>query len=114
MPDKGFWSSFPSAPLPEKVTSRIATLKLRACVEKVKKDLTQSELARAEKCLDYLSNGAPSFQKSPLGPCLVKNLTAALKFGPEVTDSIASWIKKGFVAGPFISPPCQISEQTPF
>jgi hypothetical protein len=105
LPNKDFWASFPSAALPGTITSRIATNKLKACVDKVKHVLTKTELARAEKCLDYLSNGAPSFQKVPLGPCLVKNSSASLMFGPEVTDSIASWIKKGFVAGPFSSPP---------
>jgi hypothetical protein len=64
-----------------------------------------SELKRAEKCIEYLDIGAPSFQMSVLGPCSVKNSTAAFKHGIEVTDSIASWIVKGFVAGPFFSPP---------
>jgi hypothetical protein len=40
-----------------------------------------------------------------MGPCSVPNSKNAIKFGSEVTDSIASWITKGFVAGPFKSPP---------
>ncbi len=66
-----------------------------------------SELLRAEKCIEYLEFGAPSFQMSDLGPCSVKNSTAAFKHGIEVTDSIAAWIVKGFVAGPFFSPPLE-------
>jgi hypothetical protein len=56
----------------------------------------------------------PFFQSSflllcinDLGPCSVKNFKDALKYGQEITDSIASWIKKGFVAGPFESPPLE-------
>jgi hypothetical protein len=64
-----------------------------------------SEKQRATKCIDYLTNGAPAFQKTSLGPCAVKNSKAAFIHGSEVTDSIATWIKKGFVAGPFFSPP---------
>jgi hypothetical protein len=36
---------------------------------------------------------------------MVKNSRAAITHGAQVTDSIACWIKKGFVAGPFKSPP---------
>ncbi len=62
-------------------------------------------MSRAKKCISYLSSGAPAFQKSALGPCSVKNSKDAFEFGIQVTDSIASWIKKCFVAGPFESPP---------
>ncbi len=67
--------------------------------------LRASEIIRAKKCIDYLTNGAPLHLSKNMGPCSVPNSKNAIKFGPEVTDSIASWISKGFVAGPFKSPP---------
>jgi hypothetical protein len=35
----------------------------------------------------------------------VKNSKGALIHGEEVTDTIASWITKKFMAGPFYTPP---------
>jgi hypothetical protein len=52
-----------------------------------------------------LRHGAPLCVKKYIGPCVVKNSKAAFTHGAAVTDSIASWIKKGFVAGPFCAPP---------
>jgi hypothetical protein len=45
--------------------------------------------------------------KKDLGPCFVKNSKAAITHGAAVTDAIASWIQKGFVAGPFCAPPTE-------
>lgn len=67
--------------------------------------LLDSEIARAKKCIESLRYGAPTFLRNSLTACCVKNSSAALNHGPEVTDAIASWINKGFVAGPFLSPP---------
>ena len=35
----------------------------------------------------------------------VKNAPSATKYGEEMTDAIAYWIKSGFACGPFDSPP---------
>ncbi len=64
-----------------------------------------SEFNRGLKAVSYLRQGASVHLAKPLGPCIVPNSKVALKYGEEVTDSIANWILKGFVAGPFISPP---------
>jgi hypothetical protein len=87
------------------VISLINVEKLKEIIQSSSKNLLVSEKQRAAKCIDYLTNGAPAFQKTSLGPCVVKNSKAAFAHGSEVTDSIATWIKKGFVAGPFFSPP---------
>jgi hypothetical protein len=49
--------------------------------------------------------GGPAFQITPLGSCHVKNSKTAIQHGEEVTDTIAAWITKKFVAGPFDTPP---------
>ena len=52
-----------------------------------------------------MKNGAPSFQLSKLPSVLCKNASSALQYGVALTDTIAEWVKIGFVAGPFIQPP---------
>jgi hypothetical protein len=87
------------------VESSIDTNGFKTELELATSRLTEAERLRALKCISYLEAGAPAFQRDVLGPCSVKNSKEAVKYGAEVTDSIASWIKKGFVAGPFESPP---------
>jgi hypothetical protein len=43
--------------------------------------------------------------KKDLKGVKVKNAPSAIEKGPYITDAIASWIKKGFVVGPFEKPP---------
>jgi hypothetical protein len=105
VPEKSFWLHFPSRKLLDKIYSSVDVATLKKEVECLENALTESEISRAMKCISYLTSGAPAFQKTTLGPCWVKNSKAALDFGQDVTGSIASWIKKGFVAGPFDSPP---------
>jgi hypothetical protein len=100
-----FWEKFPSNPIPATPDIRINIPALKSIFKECKAYLLKSERARAKKCIDYLENGGPAFQISPLGSCHVKNSKAALQHGEEVTDTIASWIKKKFVAGPFDTPP---------
>ncbi len=78
---------------------------LKAILEDRKTSLLKSEQKRAEKCINYLEMGGPAFQIKPLGSCPVKNSKAAIQHGEEVTDTIAAWITKKFVAGPFDTPP---------
>ncbi len=41
----------------------------------------------------------------PLSPLFSPNSPSAYIHGEQITDTIASWIHKGFVAGPFHNPP---------
>ena len=61
-------------------------------LESVKEKSTTSQYLRGLKAVSYLRKGALAFQKISLPAC-------------PVTDSVATWIKKGFVCGPFYSPP---------
>lgn len=67
--------------------------------------LTFAEKTRAIKCLKNFELGADSFQKTELPSCFVSNCKSTIKHGGLVTDTLATWIKKDFVAGPFDSPP---------
>ncbi len=100
-----FWINFPFNSLPSKPETKINTGILRSRIEAVKHKLLRSEIRRAEKCIQYLESGRPAFQKGPIGSCWVKNLKQSLELGTAVSGTIASWITKKYVAGPFTSPP---------
>ena len=105
IPAKEFWESFPSSSIPSKIEVSVDTEKLEKLLEDNGNILKDSEKARAATCLENLKSGASSFQKSELPSNFSKNALSAVNNGAEVTDVIASWIKKGFVAGPFSQPP---------
>jgi hypothetical protein len=67
--------------------------------------LTISERVRAKKVVVSLKNGATSLQISQLKGCVCANGESAITHGEIVTDTIATWVKKDFVCGPFTSPP---------
>ncbi len=93
-----FWDKFPSRSLPARVSTSADPDKLEEKLKDLKSKLLASELSRGFKAVKV----------NPirrLGPCQVPNSKVAVKYGEEVTDSIGSWIDKGFVAGPFVSPP---------
>jgi hypothetical protein len=100
-----FWDKFPSRSLPARVSSSADPDKLEEKLKDLKSKLLASELSRGFKAVKYLREGASVNPIRRLGPCQVPNSKVAVKYGEEVTDSIGSWIDKGFVAGPFVSPP---------
>lgn len=68
--------------------------------------MTTHQFERSLKAVDYLRNGAPSFQSDKLPGCFVRNANNAITHGLAVTENIATWIREGYAAGPFDSPPC--------
>jgi hypothetical protein len=104
-PPEAFWVNFPFNPIPAQPETKIIIANLEKIIENNKHLMLKSELNRAMKCVDYLSSGAPSFQSTWIPGCAVKNSTMAFLHGHSVTDTIASWVEKKFVAGPFSTPP---------
>ena len=104
-PNERFWVNFPSRDLPVKVKSSLNTVALEALIEERKQLLTQAEVNRAKRAVRYLSEGAPSCQKTVLPAVYCRNAASTYSYGPELTDTIAEWVSKGFVAGPFSCPP---------
>jgi hypothetical protein len=100
-----FWRNFPTNMIPDFPSTQVNIVELAKLVEENKPKLLSSEINRAARCLDYLKTGGPAFQRSQLGSCVVKNSKQALEHGSSVTDTIATWISKKFVAGPFNTPP---------
>ena len=103
--DEDFWNKFPKRELPQNATTRVDFVALRNHVESVKSRMSRTEVKRAEKVLMDLEVGADSYQKCPLPPLNSVNSVSATENGILLTDTIASWVKKGFVAGPFDTPP---------
>lgn len=105
-PANNFWRHFPRRNLPEAINPKINVIALKSLLNNFKHLLTSSQIFRAEKVIENLSLGAPSYQQKQLPSCFVKNSSIAFQYGKEVTDSIAHWINQGFACGPFDSPPC--------
>jgi hypothetical protein len=104
-PPKEFWLSFPKNGLPKTPKTCVNVPVLEEKIRQVQHSLTWAQLRRAEKCVDSLMTGGGAGQRFPLPPCYQKNAQSTVKFGEEVVDTVASWVKKGFVAGPFDYPP---------
>ena len=91
--------------MPSKIVTKVNTDKLDELLSKFEHKLTPSQLERGRKVSSNLKRGAPSCQKTSLPACQASNADGAMKYGKEVTDTIAHWVKSGFAAGPFDSPP---------
>ena len=87
IPDSSFWEKFPKRELPLVV------------------ETTVNIDAFAAKIIEELRFRANAFQKPELPPVNTVNAKSASENGEILTDTIASWTKKRFVAGPFDSPP---------
>ena len=103
--DKWFWDKFPKRELPDKATTKVNINKLKQRVEKAKPSMSATELKRAYKVISDLTFGADACQKSALPAMNTQNLRSAVDNGALLTDTIATWVTKGFVAGPFDTPP---------
>jgi len=100
-----FWSKFPSKPWPSRPETNVDIDRLEAKVLLHKDKMTIHQLERSLKAVDHLRNGAPAHQSEILPGCFVKNSKTAFTYGKFVTEEIATWIEKGYAAGPFDSPP---------
>jgi hypothetical protein len=108
----GFLGYFPSRPLPTKAETSINISELVEDIESKKPGMTCHQYERCMRTVDYLKNGAPSFQSSELPGCFIQNSASTIPNGREVTENIATWVREGYVTGPFESPPCPKGEPT--
>ena len=105
-PGAEFWSKFPRKNLPVKAETRVNKNFFEKTIRNMKQKMSKCEIKRAEKILRDLEEGAEAYQRVPeLPPITVLNADSAMKYGYFLTDKIATWIEKGFVAGPFDCPP---------
>jgi hypothetical protein len=64
-----------------------------------------AQMIRAKTVVENLIHGAPTYQKSSLPSLDDGNCPSAIEYGKDVTDCVATWVKSGFAAGPFKTPP---------
>jgi hypothetical protein len=91
-PDLTFWSKFPDKALPVMPETSINIVKLEERVKKYMKFMTIHQAERSLKAVQYLKEGAPSFQEATLPACFVRNASSTYKHGKEITENIATWI----------------------
>lgn len=104
-PDAAFWKAFPKKPFPSKIIERVNVLALKGLIQNLSKELTPSQILRANKVVENLTYGAPSCQKTILPAITVTNAKINYEYGREVTDTIGYWVKENFASGPFDYPP---------
>jgi hypothetical protein len=106
-PRPEFWKKFPSKSLPVSVETNVLGEVLENLISKKTDVLTEAQLRRGYKSVKIVKFGADSCQASELPPCFIDNAANTSKYGIPITDTIATWIKEGFVAGPFDEPPAK-------
>ena len=104
-PNEDFWNYFPKKDLPKAAETTIDIEAFEKKIEEVRSIMTASEARRASKIVKDLKNGTESYQKGPLPPIKTANAKSAYEHRDLLTDTLATWIRKGFVAGPFKVPP---------
>ena len=104
-PDRKFWEFFPKKEMPKSAETIIDIDMLERKIVEARSGMTASEYRRAVKTVKDLRCGAEAYQKSELPPIRTVNAKSAYDNGEMLTDTIATWVKKGFVAGPFEVPP---------
>jgi hypothetical protein len=104
-PEEKFWQIFPKNDLPSETSCSVNLEVLQRMIDQNINVLSKASLERAKTTLENLRKGASACQKSKLPGCFVKNADSTVNFGEEVTNTIATWTKNGFVAGPFGTPP---------
>ena len=112
-PNSDFWKIFPSHN--PKVDSKppVKRSHFRKFVQKHWFSWTAHQRAVAKRALRNLSAGCLVKLVKALGKQKCKNANSAFKNGKLITDAIVSWIKKGFVAGPYKSAPLTNFRQNP-
>ena len=101
-----FWEKFPKRRLPEKAGTRVKNiLALKKSILKAKDKMSRTEMNRAKKLLKHLQFGADSLQMSDLPHITARNGRNAYIHGKYLTDTIGTWVKRGFVGGPVDTPP---------
>ena len=103
--DPGFWEIFPSRGLPKKPTTAINVVRFAEMIHEAKPKMTIHEWDGAKKLLNILCQGAPTYQLVVLPGARVKNAPLLMKCAAEFTNTLATWVEKGYVAAPFFTEP---------
>ena len=100
-----FWNEFKKQDLPSQPTTSIKIPVLEGLSKKVGGRLTIHQKEGVAETIKNLTEGAPSHQLTELKGGFMRNASSASEHGATFTEVLATWLEKGFVAGPFITPP---------
>ncbi len=104
-PSPDFWKMFPTLRLPSHPSSSINYLRLGAIIKQHRSFLSMGQRLRADRVVHDLQYGSDvKFQKY-LPPARISNTPSVYVHGEEFTDTLAWWVRQGYVAGPFTAPP---------
>jgi len=104
-PQPAFWKIFPSKRLPSHPSSSINYLRLNAIIKDYRSHLSLGQKVRAERVIRDLEHGSSVPFTHTLPAIRIQNTPSVLVHGMEFTDTLAWWIRQGYVSGPFAAPP---------
>ena len=100
-PLEEFWKKFPVFKPKKLVPSPVRVRFLASLIKKCWKRWDQQQQRDAKAALAILKRGAKTRLVHPLPGLVKKNAESAFEEGEMLTDNIACWVEKKFVAGPF-------------
>jgi hypothetical protein len=103
-PGNEFWKTFPTH-YPEKISKKVNVPILKQYVDKCWNKWSYAKKKVAKQSMDRLDGKVPVALQKELKGIMCKNAKSAVVNGRFMTDTIGSWIKKKYVAGPFDQPP---------
>jgi hypothetical protein len=104
-PPADFWRSFPSTVLPSHPNSVLNHVRLRGIIDSQYNLLSFGQRVRSDRIIQDLENGAAAPFRSELPGARNPNTPSVVSHGEEFTDTLAWWVRCGYVAGPFAAPP---------
>ena len=100
-PPEQFWAAFPTFKPRKLVPSQVHVGRLAKLIRECWDGWDQQQKKDAKSALSILKRGARTFLTKKLPGMEQKNAASAYEEGEMMTDNIAHWVKKKFVAGPY-------------
>jgi len=106
IPNNSFWNTFPKNLEKETCNTAIDVKKFIKLIDENKANWSYQQKTIANKAIKTLKFGSKiCFKKGENAKYFSKNGNSSFKHGKLITDTIATWVKKGHVLGPFATPP---------
>ncbi len=113
VPEPGFWKVFPFFSPKRVPQNKIDVDRLAEWVHDCQSKWDRRKRKVAKRAIKNLREGARTLLKKNLPPLRSRNAQSAIVHGRAVTDTIASWVKSGVVAGPFKTVPLENFRSNP-
>jgi hypothetical protein len=107
-----FWKSFPSH-YPTNIKKTVNIELLKRYIAKCWKNWTLPQKCTASRAVAFLEAKIPAPLTTDLPGIQEKNAPSTTENRDIMTYVLATWVKKGFVAGPFENPPFENFHENP-